>query len=90
MANNFDIEVAKAELEEFKHQYNDIMYVYSYVKTQSLPKQIFPSIEAKIHDIQKAIENRTVLIANYEDLQNTLKTLEEFEDEFKEWNKVLD
>jgi hypothetical protein len=87
---NFDIEVVKAELDEFKHQFNDIMSLYSYLKTQSLPNHILPSIEAKINDIQKSIENRTVMIANYDDLTNTMKLLDSFEDEFKDWNKVLD
>jgi hypothetical protein len=90
MAKIFDIEVARAELEAFKSQYNEIMSLYSYLKTQSLPKQLFPSIEAKIHQVEKSINDHTVLIANYDELNNTMKLLDSYEEEFKEWNKVLE
>ncbi len=90
MAKNFDIEVARAELEAFKSQYNEIMALYSYVKSLSLPKELFPSIEAKIHNVEKSIEKHSILIANYDDLNNTMKLLDSYEEEFKGWNKDLE
>ena len=89
MATIFDIEVAKSELETYKQQYNELMTLYSYVKDSSLPKQLFPSIEMKMHQIEESIEKQTNLIANYYDLKNTMKMIDGFEEEIKEWTKDL-
>jgi hypothetical protein len=86
---DFDIEKARAELEVYKHQYNDLMSLYSYVKTQSLPKQLFPSIEIKMRKVEESIEKQTDLIANYDELQNTMKMLDKFEEEIKDWTNDL-
>jgi hypothetical protein len=87
MAIIFDIEVAKTELESYKKQYSELMSIYSYVKDSSLPKQLFPSIEMKMHQIEESIEKQTNLIANYYELKNTLKMIDGYEEEIKEWTK---
>jgi hypothetical protein len=86
---DFDIEKARTELEAYKQQYNDLMTLYSQVKSQSHPKQLFPSIEAKIYNIEQSIEKQSILISSYDDLQDTMKVLDGFEAEVKEWTKDL-
>ncbi len=87
MEEPFDIEVAKARLEQSKQQYNELLNMYSQVKASSHPKQIFPSIEAWIHKVEQSIENETNLITNWEELQRTLKIVDEFQAESNVWTK---
>ena len=73
---SFDINRAKAELAESKNQYATLLEMYAVLKSNAHPKQIFPDVERRIYEVEESIQKHTALIANYEDLQDTLHVLE--------------
>lgn len=77
---SFDLETSQAELEKSKLQYNEIMKFYNIIKLQAHPQQHFPSIEAKLHEVEGSIERHTILIENYKDLVNTMKRMQDQEE----------
>lgn len=67
----FDIEACKADLNEKKKQYNELLSIYQQIKSPSHPTQLFPAIEIQIYNISQSIQQQEILISNYIDLQNT-------------------
>lgn len=80
----FDIKRAKAELADNKIQYAILLELYADIKSKAQRKQIFPEIERRIHDVEESIQTQTTMIANYEDLQDTLRMMENNQTELLE------
>ena len=82
---SFDINHAKAELARSKEQYASLLEMYADIKSKAQYKQIFPDVERRIYEVEESIRKHTVLIANYEDLQETIHMLERDQEEVLEY-----
>lgn len=80
--DNFDIQRVKQDLIGTKRQYAEMLELYSNIKAQS--NQLSPEIEQSIYNVEKYIQEREAMIANYEDLQSTLYEMEQGEKELLE------
>ena len=68
-----DIQTIKVQLSQEKRDYHNIVMLYSQIKADN---RTIPEVERQIAELEDKIRTHSTMIANYEDLNLTLRNME--------------